>query len=181
MHSFDGFHLSPTVWKKLENRDFSIPSPFGDLKVVVPCIHISSPLTRKVYFAPFLSDSTSLKSVSAHPSVRPTGYEGICRSWLLLPVGHKTIVLFCFTPLLLSLQSLQYVRSFQHGYHQSGDQAAWRPHVLCSICFHSFEGFGESCTIVHGTGIMRFTASQCVLKCVVLTFSSTSSRLVEIW
>ena len=24
------------------------------------------------------------------------------------------------------------------GHHHNGDQAAWRPHILCSICIHSF-------------------------------------------
>ena len=37
----------------------------------------------------------------------------------------------------------------EHGHHHSVDQAARRPHILCSICLHSLGGFGQSCTIVY--------------------------------
>ena len=35
------------------------------------------------------------------------------------------------------------------GHHHNGDQAARRPHILCSICFHSSGALAKAVTIVH--------------------------------
>ena len=66
----------------------------------------------------------------------------------------------------------------KQGHHHNGDWVARRPHILCSICFHSFEALGKTydCYSLH-----HFRASQCILKCVLLTLSSTSNRFAGIW
>ena len=98
---------------------------------------------------------------------------------------------FCFTAamyilcetwqrlhLILSSMSETTVSSTvtKQGDHHNGDRAARQPHVLCSICFHSYGALVKA--------VLLFILSlhnQCILKCVRLTFSTTANRLAEIW
>ena len=65
----------------------------------------------------------------------------------------------------------------QQGHHHNGDRATWRSHILCSICFYSF---GASAKL-YDCSLHHFTTTQCILKCVQLTFSATYNWLAEIW
>ena len=52
------------------------------------------------------------------------------------------------------------------GRYYSGDQAAQRPHVLCSICIHSFGALVEAVQLI----IASLVSQLCVLKCALLIF-----------
>ena len=54
--------------------------------------------------------------------------------------------------------------------------AARRTHIMCSICVHSIGASAKAVRSLH-----HFTTSQCVLKCALLTLSSTSNWLAKIW
>ena len=43
--------------------------------------------------------------------------------------------------------------------NHNGDWAARRPHILCSICFYSFQVMAKDCSLHHFT---VFTTSQCI-------------------
>ena len=62
-----------------------------------------------------------------------------------------------------------------HHHRHNGDQAARRPHILCSICVHSFGALRKVYCSWH-----HFTASPCVLSFAFLTVSPTSNRLAAI-
>ena len=54
----------------------------------------------------------------------------------------------------------------EQGHHHNDDQAARRPHILCSICVHSFGALAKAvhCVLYKAAQRHKFRARKCLIK-----------------